>query len=111
MSNYFTYILQLFGISITENTNPYILLLSVIIFFTFIALLSVLNISIYLFSIYIINTNKVLYNFLSKYPYLLKIVNYYKSSRIVFILIEVLFLLFSLLYIIYLCYRVIFKLL
>lgn len=109
MYNFYNFF-KVFGFSVNENSSPDVLLFCVILFFASLALLSVFNISIYLLSIYILN-NKVVLNKISKYTYLIKIINYYKSSRIVFIIIELSLLIFSLLYIISICYRLILKLL
>nr|UEV87026.1 hypothetical protein [Grifola frondosa] len=110
MSNFFEFI-KLFGFSVNENSSPLVLLFCVILFFACIALLSVFNISIYLLSLYLLNNQVFLNKIEIKYPYLIKIINYYKSTRIGFIIIELCFLIFSLVYIISLCYRFILKLL
>ena len=110
MFNFYDFF-KVFGFSINENSSPEVLLFCVILFFASLALLSVFNISIYLLSIYILNKKVVLNKIEKKYPYLMKIINYYKSTRIGFILIELSLLIFSLIYIISICYRIIVTLL
>ena len=97
-------------ININENSNPLYLLAVCFLIFNLIVLFSVLNISLYLISIYIINTNKYLDKISSKYPYILKIIKFYNSSRIGFIILELVFLLGSVGYMISLCIRIIVKL-
>ena len=67
----------------------------------------ILNKKKYLISIYLINTNKYLEIISNKYPYLHKIINYYNSSRISFIILELIFLFGSIGYMIYGCIRII----
>lgn len=102
--------LNLLGISADENSNPLVLLFCVILFFASLALLSVINISIYLLSIYILG-NKDLLSKVENYPFLIKTINFYKKTRIIFIILELGLLLFSLFSIISFSYRIILKLL
>nr|WVH38334.1 hypothetical protein [Trametes versicolor] len=107
MKNIFE-LLNSFGlhININENTSPIFfiglgfLILNLIVFF------SVLNISFYLISIYLINTNKYLATISSTYPYIHKIIKYYNSTRISFIILELMFLFGSLGYMISVCIRI-----
>nr|YP_010759107.1 hypothetical protein QEO35_mgp12 [Hericium alpestre]WEX32021.1 hypothetical protein [Hericium alpestre] len=100
-------ILALFGINMDKISNPFVILFCVILFFACISLLSVFNISIYLLTIYILNNKTLLDTVEGKFPFLLKIIKYYKSTRIGFIIFELCLLLISLGYIISLCYRII----
>ena len=104
--------INLFGIqlNINENTNPIVLIALSYLIFTCIILLSVVNISIYLLSLYIINNNKFLNKIVNKYPFINKIINFYSSTRIGFILLEVVFLFLSIGYMIRLSLRLIINL-
>ena len=108
MKNIFE-LLNSFGlhININENTSPIYFLGLGFLIFNLIILFSVLNISFYLISIYLINTNKYLKTISSKYPYILKIIKYYNSTRIGFIILELMFLFSSVGYMIYACIRII----
>ena len=101
--------INLFGIqlNINENTNPIVLIALSYLIFTCIILLSVVNISIYLLSLYIINNNKFLNKIVNKYPFINKIINFYSSTRIGFILLELAFLFFSIGYMIRLSVKLI----
>ena len=111
MKNFLDFI-NLFGIqlNINENTNPIVLIALSYLIFTCIILLSVVNISIYLLSLYIINNNKFLNKIVNKYPFINKIINFYSSTRIGFILLELLLLFASIGYMISLCIRILIKL-
>nr|YP_010977172.1 hypothetical protein UYH48_mgp45 [Daedaleopsis confragosa]WNZ34377.1 hypothetical protein [Daedaleopsis confragosa] len=96
-------LLNSFGlnINITGNINPLVYIAVAFLIFNLIVLLSVVNISIYLISLYIINTNKYIDTISSKYPYILKIIKYYNSTRVSFIFLELVFLFGSIGYMIY----------
>lgn len=104
--------INLFGIqlNINENTNPIVLIALSYLIFTCIILLSVVNISIYLLSLYIINNNKFLNKIVNKYPLINKIINFYSSTRIGFILFEVVLLFVSMAYMIRISLRLIINL-
>ncbi len=106
------YILDLlnsFGIqlNINANTNPIVLIALSYLIFTCIILLSVVNISIYLLSLYVLNNSKFLDKIVSKYPLINKLINFYSSTRIGFILLEVVFLMLSIGYMIRLSLKLI----
>lgn len=107
MKNIFE-LLNSFGlhININENTSPIFFIGLGFLIFNLIVLFSVLNISFYLISIYLINTNKYLATKSSTYPYIQKIIKFYSRTRIGFILLELMFLLGSLGYMIYACIRI-----
>lgn len=71
-------------------------------------LLNVLNICIYLLSIYIVSNEKFLNKIPGNYVYVHRILNYYKNIRITFIVIESLMLLFCLIIMIGLSYGMLF---
>lgn len=112
MFEFLSYILQLFGFSNLSIGNGIVLLLCFVLFFSLGALLSVLNISIYLLSLYVLQTDSLVYNYLlkNKYTFLMKILMYYRSSSVFFITLEVLVLLFSLLCIVRVCLQVLISL-
>ena len=96
--------LKYLGIQLDSPLPPLVNLSLIFIILSVISLLSVINISIYLLSIYIVSDERILSRIPSKYLYIHKLLKYYKNIRIFFILIEVIILLFSLCVIIYLNY-------
>ena len=106
------YFLNYFGlpINMNDNTNPLALIAFGFLIFNLIALFSLINISLYLISLYIINTNKYIDVISSKYPYLQKIIKYYNTTRTGFIILELVSLFGSIGYMIYLCTKIIIKL-
>ena len=93
-----------FGVHVDTPLPPLVNLSLIFIILSVISLLSVINITIYLLSIYILSNERILSKIPSKYGYIHKLLKYYKNIRIFFILIEVIILLFSLCVIIYLNY-------
>ena len=67
---------------------PLIQLSLIFIILSVISLLSVINISIYLLSIYILSNERILSKIPSKYGSIHKLLKYYKNIRINFIIIE-----------------------
>ena len=98
------------SINLNDSTNPLVYIALGFLIFNLIILFSVLNISFYLISIYLLNTNKYMDKISSKYPYVLKIIKYYNSTRISFIVLELMFLFGSVGYMMYACIRIIIKL-
>ena len=70
-------------------------------------MLNVINISIYLASLYVINNNKLLGKLSIKYPFLIKIINFYNKTRLSFIILELGTLLGCIGYLIYFSIRII----
>lgn len=70
------------NISINENTNPLVLIALAYFIFTCIIIFNIINISIFLISIYLININKHIEKLSIKYPYVYKIIKYHNNSRI-----------------------------
>ena len=98
------------SINLNDNTNPLVLLALSYLIFTCVISFSVVNISIYLLSIYIVN-NKINIDKISSYfPYITKIIKYYNSTRIAFILLELLSIIGSLGIMLYLSINIIVKL-
>nr|WVH37930.1 hypothetical protein [Dichomitus squalens] len=81
-------LLNYFGlpINMSDNTHPLALIALGFLIFNIIALFSLINISVYLISLYLINTNKYIDEISNKYPYIHKIIKFYNNSRISFIL-------------------------
>ncbi|SRR6266436_7526029 len=101
--NNFINLLNSLGISVSVDSSPILLFLYVILFFSILGLLSVINIGIYLGVLYLSN-NKLFLDKISKWTLLLTL-NIYKKTRIYFIISEVcLFLFLSMFY-----YMVLFK--
>ena len=109
MQNLFD-LLNSYVIHINCNSNPVFLLALCFLIFTTIILISLVNISIYLLSLYIVNNSQLLEKISSKYPYIKKIIKFYNSTRIGFILLELLLLFASIGYMISLCIRILIKL-
>ena len=109
MQNLFD-LLNSYGIHINGNSNPVFLLALCCLIFTTIILISLINISIYIMSLYIVNNSQLLEKISSKYPYIKKIIKFYNSTRIGFILLELLLLFASIGYMISLCIRILIKL-
>lgn len=85
-----------FGIPVDESTPIIILFAAYYFILSMGVLLNVLNICIYLLSLYILSNEKVLSMISSKYVFIHKIILFYKKTRIGFIVFEVILLLFCL---------------
>jgi hypothetical protein len=90
------------GIQIPENATPLINFSFSILILTLISLLCFINVTGYLTSIYLINK----YNIEIKFPKYKKIIQYFESYSLFFILIEIILCLLCLLFIIYVCLRI-----
>nr|WVH38184.1 hypothetical protein [Lenzites betulinus] len=85
-----------FGIHVDESTPLVVLLAGYYLILSVWILLNVLNICIYLLSLYILSNERFISKISSKYVFIHKIVLYYQKTRIGFIVFEVILLLFSL---------------
>jgi len=92
-------------INISDSSSPVLLFVFSILVLSLINLFCVLNIILYLCVIYI-SSNQEILDKISKNILLLKIFNFYKNTRIFYLVIEFIFLLFILGSIIWLCIRV-----
>ena len=109
------YILDLlnnFGlhVNINENTNPVVLIALSFLILNIVVIFSIVNISIYVVSLYLINTSKYIEQISVKYPYVYKIIKFYNNTRISFIITEFVFLFVSIGYMIKLCVKLIYYL-
>jgi hypothetical protein len=95
----FTILFNWFGVQIPDSSEPILGIAFGVFSLCFIALFSFINILGYFFSIYLINKYDI-NNKLSSYPWIIKIINYFEKSSIVFIVVEVLFVIFSLVFLI-----------
>jgi hypothetical protein len=102
--NNFINLLTLLGIPVSVDSSPILLFLYLILFFSILALLSVINIGIYLGVLYLSN-NKLFLDKISKWNLLLTLLNIYKKTRIYFIISEVLLFLFCQCSIIWFCLK------
>lgn len=101
-------IIEVLGVTgFSEKTNPLVLIALAYLIFTCIALFSIINIFIYLLSIYLINNNKYLEKITKNYPYVTKIIAYYNNTRQGFILLEVILFLGSMFYMLSISIRII----
>lgn len=85
------YALSLLGIhydTLNPSLDPFIILFAVIMFFCIIGLMAFTNILIYLLSLHITDMPYLLNKF-SKYPFLLKGLKWYRTTRFFYIFIEV----------------------
>ena len=92
MNNFFDFI-TFFGIPVDESTPLAILISAYYLILSVGVLLNVLNISIYMLSIYIVSHEKFLSQIPVKYVYIHKFLVYYKNIRIGFIIFELILLL------------------
>lgn len=102
--NNFINLLNLLGITVDSSSSPILLFLYLILFFSILALLSVINIGIYLGLLYLSN-NKLFLDKISKWTLLLIVLNLYKKTRIYFIISEVFLFLFCQCSIIWFCLK------
>lgn len=86
-SNIFYEILNKIGVPLTPNSPPYLIMSCVTLFLAIICLISFVNIMFYFLAMYLLNHEKLL-NVLPKWPFLLKLLKFYNSLRITFILLE-----------------------
>ena len=68
------------SLGFNENSNPIVLIALGYFIFSCIIWVNVINISIYLASLYVINNNKLIDKITNIFPYLIKIVNFYKKK-------------------------------
>ena len=88
--------MNLFGIELDDSAPFIVLLCAYYLILSVGVLLTVLNICMYLFSIYIFSHEKFLNKIPAKYFFKHKMLLFYKNMRIGFIVFEVLLLLFLL---------------
>ena len=81
------------GIHVDESTPHVIILSGYYLVLSVMLLLNILNIVIYLASIYIVSNEKLLNKIPSKYAYVHKFLGYYKNVRVIYIIIEFIFVL------------------
>ena len=81
-------------INISDANSPLVLFALMCLLCSFVSLLCVFNIVLYLFVIYCSET-KIILDFVSNYSLLKKIFNFYKTTRKLYIIIEFEFLLFN----------------
>ena len=106
--NYIIKFVQYFGLAtnVTAESSHIVLFMLVLLFFSLMAMLCIINICIYLLILYFSNNTYVL-NIVSKHKYLLKIFNFYRKTRVYYIVIEFAFLIVNVSCIIYFCCRMI----
>lgn len=100
--------LQLFGINvnITESSSPIYLLACCILVLNIVGLFCFINVLIY-FTVIYITAHKIFKEQISKYPYLVKIFNFYKQMRLSYLLLDILLFFISIGSVIWLCSRLI----
>lgn len=104
---------EYFGFNLNHfyTLNPLVFVFVGILFLACLCFLGVLNISLYLLSIYVIDNKLELFSkYLIKYPILKKIISFYRASRLGLIVSEVFIILLCLFYIISICYKIISRL-
>ena len=95
------------NLNISEASHPFVLFAFSILILCVVCLLCVLTISGFLLGLYV-TTNEKLVAKVSKYPLLLKVFNFYKKTRVFYLIIEILILIYCLGLIFWLCWRVIY---
>lgn len=80
----FPIILNYLGLSLPENSEPIVQYVFGVIILSLIAILSFINVLAYLIIMYSMNH----YNLEEKYPKLKRIINYYKNTTLLFVIIE-----------------------
>ena len=82
-------------ININPETSPIVLFCIVILVLTLIALYCCINIFLYCIVLYISENNNIL-NYIYKYNILLIIFNFYKKTRLLYMVLEFIFLIINL---------------
>lgn len=103
MKNLFEW-LNTFGIYVDESAPPIVLLALYYLILSVFILLNVINIIMYLLSIYIVSHEKFLSKIPVKYIYIHKFILFYKKIRISFIIYETILLLICLIIMISISY-------
>ena len=86
--------LNTFGIPVDESTSSIILLSSYYLVLSIFSLLNVINICLYLFSIFLFSNEKLLSQIPENYVFIHKLIKFYINIRIGYIIFEVILLLF-----------------
>ena len=89
-------LLKHYGVYLDESVSGFMELIFFFLVLSVFMLLNVVNITIYLVSIYILSNEKILSKIPSKYVYIHKIIKFNKKINIGLIIFEVLILLFCL---------------
>lgn len=89
-------ILKILGLGLDESAPDIVKFCLFFLILLCFVLLNVINISIYLFSIYVVSSEKLLNLIPVEYAYIHKIIRFYKNIGIIFIIYEVILLLIAL---------------
>jgi|ERR1700722_11149102 len=95
------------GVTVDDSASNIVLLALYYLVLSIFILLNVVNISVYLLSIYILSHEKLLNRIPENYVFLRKLISYSKNIRIGFILTEVFLLIICLLIMIILSYSIV----
>ena len=98
---------SLFGIHFDSNTPDVIILAGYFLILSVFILLNVVNIMIYLLSIYIVSNEKILNKIPRKYMFIHKLLIFYKNIRVVYIISEFILLLMCLFIMIWVTYSLV----
>lgn len=96
-------------VNLNGSSDPMLVLFCCILALSIVSLISFIQVLFYFLVLYITD-HKYIIDKISKYIVLVKIMNIYKQTRIVYIIFEVLIFLLCILFIIWLCVRVIYSL-
>lgn len=99
--------LNVFGIHVDDNTPHVIILSGYYLILSVFVLFNIINIMIYLGSIYIVSNEKLLNKIPKNYVYVHKILHYYKNIRVFYIITEFLLLLICLFIMIWVAYSLV----
>lgn len=104
---FITQILSFLGLGLEESTPDIVKFCLFFLILLCFILLNVINISIYLLSIFVVNNEKFLNLIPVKYVYIHKIIKFYKNIRIIYIIYEVILLLIALGIMISICFGIV----
>ena len=96
--------LKTYGFYLDESAPSIVLLALYFLMLSIFMLLNVINIGIYLVSIFIVSHEKFLSKIPENYVYIHKLIKFYKNIRIGYIIFEGVLLIFCLCLMIYICY-------
>jgi hypothetical protein len=105
--DFITEILNIVGLRLDENTPEIVKFCLIFLILSCFILLNVVNIGIYLLSIFILSHDKILSKIPINYKFIHKGINYYKNIRIGFIVFEFILLVIALFILIIFSYGIV----
>ena len=99
--------LNTFGIQVDTTTPDIVMVCGYFLILSVFILLNIINIIIYLGSIYILSNENILNKIPTRYKYVHKIIKYYTNIRVLYIIIEFIFVLITLIIMISFTYGIV----